>query len=352
MGAWDYKAFGTEEDPIHQSDLGDYSRCARLLRFRRDEKAGQRVIDRRVSGILASGQASHGVLKRALPYAVDGKPVNLTHIRGAFFEEMETACAAERVKRTELAWRKGAKPDDHYRLKIAGLFHFLTLAQQRIASVEAVEMKFRSVIRRKNREIHTEGTWDIVFRTHQGALALADYKTGERRPSTFTMTFGFQLGIYPQGMLEGHVVEDGRRFGRWPDEIWILMVRDFLPQKKDSHRQIWRREEAEFFRARPGETVRIKKGTQRGPGWYRAERSPDALPGLAEAIWSIVAVVRSGQFPKRWDDECDRCPYKRACVQDALATEDMTAAEKRKLEAALADLPLDELGDGLGEDEP
>lgn len=329
---------------------------------------GHRVIERRVHGIRVSGSAAHETLRRALRYAVEGKPVNLTHVRTAFFEEVDRACEAEGVKRTDLHWRRDAKPDDHYRIKIAALYQFLVVAPKMIAKVECVETKFHVALQAGTRVVHVAGTWDIVFRTHQDKLALGDYKTGASRPTAFTRNFGYQLGLYAHAMLEGKGVEEmghgsevggavsGREvtFGKWPDEIWIIMTQDFLPMRRDSNRKVWEPEEAEHFRCRRGETVRIRKGQQKGPGWYKAERSPEEMAGLGQAVWSIVATVRAGQFPRRFDDDCSRCEFKGPCVQEAMGMgeKDMSASEKRRLEAALADIPLDELDGGFGDVEP
>jgi RecB family exonuclease len=352
VGAWDYKRYGSADDPVRQSDLATLAHCPQLLLRRREASLAAPAAERRVHGIRVSGTAAHGTLKRALPYAVEGKPVNLTHVRAAFFDELDKACAAEGTTREHLHWRRGTKPDEHYRVKIAALTHFLMLAPERIASVECVETEFRSVIKHGSRAIHTLGTWDIVCRTKEGKLALVDYKTGIRRMSVFARTTGYQLGMYAQGMLEG-VAADGRRFGAWPDEIWVLMTQDFLPQRKDSSRKVWEPEEAEHFRCRRGETVRIRKGQQKGPGWYRAERTAAELPALAAGIWSMVATVRAGQFYRVWnDDACPRCEVRVPCVQSAYGVTDMSASEKRRLEAALADIPLDELDVGFGDGEP
>jgi hypothetical protein len=351
VAIWDYKRYGTSPaDPVRQSDLATFGRCPQLLLRRKNALLAAPTGEPRVHGIRISGTAAHHALKRALPYAVEGKPVNLVHVRAAFFNELDRACKAEGTTREKLFWQRNTKPDDHYRIKITALTHFLMLAHERIATVECVETEFRSIIKHGNKNIHTLGTWDIVCRTHEGKLALVDYKTGIRRMSMFARTTGYQFGMYAQGMLEG-VSSGGRRFGAWPDEIWMLMTQDFLPQRKDSSRKVWEPEEASHFRCRRGETVRIRKGQQKGPGWYRAERTAAELPALAAGIWSMVATVRAGQFHRVWnDDACPRCEVRGPCVQDAYGVADMSPTQKRHLEAALADIPLDELDVGFADE--
>lgn len=331
QGRWDHRRYGSEEDPTHKSDLLEYSRCPRRFRFRKEDQYGAGR-ETRIFARQIAGTAVHGSLERALPWAIDqGKAPELHHLRQAYFESWYAALKKDGISEIELHWSKKDRPEPFHRRKIAELYHFLEAAPEHIAKVIAVEAQVVTMIG----DFCMAGTIDIIFRTEEGQLAIADYKSGNRRPSRFRLNHGFEMGLYSHALRWGEVTLDNgetTKFGEYPKRIFLILTGDFLPQTRDSKRQIWMREECRHFRAAPGTTVQIRKGQRRGPGWYEAERSEVETAALARSVQQIIGSIRLGRFPPVLDDDCNHCMYRNACIAENYGP---SAAERRQLDRAL-----------------
>lgn len=335
-GAWNHRAWGGPDDPVHASDLATFARCPRRFRFEKEQEAGRRR-DKRVFGLAVSGTAVHEVLRVWMPKALAGDPqaLNPSVIKLAYWEEVQKECTAEGIKWTELHWSDSVNPTSHHRNAVACLCYFLAAAPLKIGELLIVESKFRAVIRRKDQEIHTAGTVDLVFKARgTGRLVLADYKSGQRKLSTHEMSNGWQLGLYAHAVQHG-VFDGGVTFGRYPEEIYIVHVRDFLPAQKDSSRKIWSRDECRHFGVGPGQSVKIKKGLPKGPGWYEAVRDPNEAPGFAECVGQVVGSVRMGRFTPVFNDVCQSCAWKTPCTAEGFGAAALTPAKRKKLDLAL-----------------
>lgn len=336
--AWDWRKYGSEGDPIHKSDLLAYGRCPRRFRFSKDAKAGTALgLEKKVFGRAVAGTASHETLRRALPYSLEKKAVELSDVRSVYWSELRKAANREDCELRDLHWPNGVNEELIHKTSVASLFHFLTLAPTFIKKLLFIEAPFVASFSFRSHVYHTAGTLDLVYQDNDDLHIVADHKTGTRRPPDFVMLFGYELGIYGHAYESGSI--DGQKVERWPDRIAILMIQDFLPAQKPSSRRVWNKNQAAFFKVRRGGTANIQKGQQRGPGFYNSERVKSDLPRLFSAISDMVSSVRLGRFFPVLNDECSQCSYKVPCIAESFAKGDLTTNEKRRLDAALRDLP-------------
>lgn len=347
---WDCRRYGTAEDPVHKSHLLEYHRCARRFRFRRQEEGIG--VPPRAFGRALAGTAAHATLERALPWAIrTGSLPELHHLRQAYFEAWYTALKAAEVDEQTVSWPRAIpNPQTFHRTKIAEVFHFIQAAPKTIGTILALEAPVSAEIPLPDGSYTMVGAIDLLFLTRdRGRLAVADYKSGGRRPTQFRLNHGLELGLYCHAIRWGKVKlaepypadwevdKDGLvSLGRYPDDVYLVQLSDFLPQQKDSRRQVWMRDECRFFGVAPGSSVAIKKGKQRGPGWYRAKRDESELASLAHSVRQVIGSIRLGRFPPVLDDDCNTCAYRTPCIGESYGP---SASERRRLEKALAELP-------------
>lgn len=345
---WDWGQFAASpNDALHKSDLLTFARCPRKLFYSRMEKATG-TKSGRIFANMIMGTAVHATLERALPWVIaKGKPADQAHIRMVYWSELEAALKREGADQKDMVWAKSAgSPDAEHKRKVEELYYFLMHADKRIKAVLGVEHEFVSVFRSRNFEIYAAGTLDIIFRSVEGNLSLADFKSGKLRPDQLSLDRGYELGFYAAALQYGEVGPEHVRYGEYPKEIYILATADFLPAAKDSARVVWQSDEAKYFDVKPGTEVKVAKGQQRGVGWYRANRDGSEMPSIMYGIEQMVLNVRSGKFFPVFDGKmCASCRFKEPCLNEGFLDLDKTQVDE--LEQMLANVP-DDLG---GDDE-
>lgn len=339
----------TPETAAHKSDFLTYARCTQKFKYTHEEKLGILVSDesnkKKVFGISLAGTAVHSTLERALPHVLAGKLLDPTHVRIAYHQEFSKAMVTEGVEIKDVHWPRERKADAVHKEMVSELYYFLVAAPAKIKRLIAVETKFTAPIKRKDTVIWTAGTIDILFETHDGMFVLGDYKSGKLKPTQIMLDAGVELGIYAHSILEGEFTSSTgvvEKYNRYPDEIYIIRVQDFMPALKDSNRKVWMRDECKHFGVSPGSSVKVKKGMQRGPGWYQSNRTPEQMPSLVNAVGAMTASIRMGRFFPVYSDPCQSCRFKTPCLAEGFG---VSGKDKKRLESVLASMPPELLGD-------
>lgn len=347
---WDHRSYGTRADPVRQSDLfdlaGSYG-CAQRFAFRKRAAVDPSArVTERVSWKPALGNARHETIRR---YLTD--PAQRV-LRGT----MPSLDALEECVRAELQRAADGLPVEWYdddpakelrdaAVMIGGLLADLP---SRVAEIVFCEAPFLAEIDSgtKGASYWLVGTVDFVYRDHAGALVLADFKSGAQRLHQIILDHGYQFGIYAHALERGVFLpgtEHERQVAAFPDALFVVHLRDYLPYQKKTSKTVERPEEVEFFGTARGRKVTLEAGQRRGPAWYRARRSPEDVARLRHSIRNIVSTVRLGRFVEAIDEHCVRCDFRDRClsaghVDDTLA---------RDLEKSLRGLDLT----GTGADE-
>jgi hypothetical protein len=340
---WNPRAYGTASDPVRQSDLSDIASaygCSKRFQLRKEaEAAGEELRRETASGRMVVGSAVHGTIHRYLTRAshrILGSGDTPSHeaIRVVLIEELDRAREGRPIE-----WY-----GDDRQAEITNATHMVhgalrTLAD-RASSIVLAEAPFRATIDGGNGQAyHVVGTVDLVYRTRDGELALADWKTGAQRLPQIILDHGYQLGIYAHALAEGtfRVAGEDRRIEQFPSELYVVHLRDFVPYAKASSKVVDRPEECAFYGVERGTKVKTKAGDLRGPGWYRAHRTEADVARLRHSIRKLVSGVRLGVLFEHVDEHCGRCPFKARCLADGHAVD---GAERARLEAALRGVDL------------
>lgn len=352
MATWRHQQYGSATDAVRQSDLGDIASaygCAKRFAFRKREEAASMGAPRkreRLSAKMALGTAVHETIRRALEH-----PDYSAGILDSRGERLPTEARVLETVEAELraeSEREGAPID----------WYGDDSAVEKQNAVMMVRGALREVGRRAKKVIACEapfvaelggfflgGTIDIVFEALDGALVLADWKTGAQRMHPIVLAHGYQIAMYSHAVGAGTFYPGEARemrIGRHPDRAFIVHLRDHIPYAKKTTKAAERAEEAAFFKVAQGEKVTCVAGDERGPGWYAANRRPEDVARFGESLRNIVNTVRLGRFIETIDEHCVRCPYKGPCLTDGHA---VSGDEAKQLEAALRGVDLGDASD-------
>lgn len=347
MPKWDHRQYGTEADPIRQSDLveiaGSYS-CSKRFAYRKELEAEDQPTRERTSHKAAGGTAIHETIRtyltdpRAQERVLAGVLPSDEAVASVICREMERAAEGLVVEWYDedpvkwgleaLAMTKGALAD----------------VSRRAAEIVACEAEFVTPIACDDKTYYLRGTIDLVYRAKEtGALVLADWKTGEQRLPQVVLDHGYQLGIYAHALMHGALQRaDGVSFsvGEWPSELYIVHLRDHVPYQRATTKTAERPEECAFWDVARGSKVKLQKGDRRGPAWYAAQRTETDVARLRHSIRKIVSGVRLGVLYESIGEHCGKCPHAQRCLADGHA---VRGDERRALEGALHGLDLEGL---------
>lgn len=205
--AWNFKRYGGASDPIHKSHLnaltGDYG-CPRQFKYEQDARVdrGEALEERQaVHGKAAAGTAAHEVIAAALTnvalrdHLLGGGRVSLDNVQVAFNREW-----SREVGPREVRWYD---TDGHEYLAervamIAGLLNGLHV---HVAEVLLVEPGFVAPLGK----YWLSGHIDLVYRSKlsPGAVAFADWKTGDTKASNIELDQGWEAGVYSAALRFG-----------------------------------------------------------------------------------------------------------------------------------------------------
>jgi len=202
---WDYRKYGTLEDPVHKSHvstlLGEFSCTEQFRRDRLRERSGeQREV---LSGKTEFGTAGHETIARALRNEevlaglLSGARVpSIDTVRRVVTEEFRRACGDQQVAWYGKADYEGVHEDVSWMCE--GLFRDL---HRHVAKVELVEAGLIAQLG----DLFIEGHVDLVYRpsANPEALALTDWKTGASKPHQIELDHGYEGGFYSLALERG-----------------------------------------------------------------------------------------------------------------------------------------------------
>lgn len=377
MTAWDYRRFGTASDPIRQSALGAFASqdgCGRRYRFERDAEAAGVERERVTSHWRPTiGTAVHRVIERALSRepmvsaVLEGRLPSAQRIDAVLEEELVGAAEGRPIE-----WGDASQSNERItaRWMVLGALRTVSERAQRIVAVEApfvVELDGYTM----------GGTIDLVYEprgAEPGAsIALADWKTGERRTHQVVLDHGYQTGIYSHALSSGVLypgTEREMRLGLHPESIHIVHLRSFASHERtravlaavressDTSKELLVRvarrgwpvtthvvagalralsEAGLVTKRRAGkDTVWVAVDTDREPHadaiWLESRRRPDDVARLRVSLRTIVGTVRMGRFVEQLGEQCARCPFRQQCLGDGHVSQSTASQIDRALE--------------------
>ena len=349
---WDYKKYGSEADPIRQSDLneiaGTYG-CAARFKYRKELDAEGQVAEYQFAPSKRTiGTAVHNTIARYLTGAAKarlfaGEVPSDTGVAQVFAAEMEKAREGLPVD-----W-KDSNPDRELAASVAMVKGALAGIVLRAEDIVLCEAEFLAEVEAGEKSYWISGTVDVVYvpRGRPGEIGLADWKTGETRLHPILLDHGYQFGFYSHALAKGLFITDKasgstRSIGQHPSEIYLAHLRDYVPYLKAGTKTVERAEDCEHYGVSPGTKVKFSAGDFRGPAWYRANRTPEQVQRLAHSIRTLVGVVRRGGFVESIGEHCMRCPHKQRCLNEGYGA---TGDERSALEKNLRG--LSDVDDGL-----
>lgn len=382
MTRWNHQRWGQPEDPIHQSDLnslaGKFGCLEAFKRKKTDAALGTKKEYLTANGKLCAGNAAHSVLARILrnPASRDaalhlsaGDSFSHSQITAAFQQEMQIEADGKQIE-----WFKenGDKWCDDICVMIGEALSDLSF---HVAEVVAVEQAFVT---------HVDGYWltgtcDLIYRDANGALCLADWKTGKQVPHPIELDHGWQGAIYAHALRFGYFYESNDRaqgeadaieiatawqrsidagegldaattwqlervgaacYSEYPERVRYVQLRDYLPRKRASKKAVKRTEELAWLQmAEPGDHKYVA-GDRTGPAWYHMNLREDFTPRLRYLLSSSVSWVRFGRMPPTPGEKCTRCVYREPCLLDGYKP---FGKEKRQLDLIAKAAGLDGL---------
>lgn len=382
--------------------LGKFG-CPQQFKRKKEERAtgAANKDDTRISAKLAAGIAVHAVIHRVLRNTA-ARDVVLScegagklsdaSIRDAYKEEFGRA-----HENREIVWRKSTpeKLHDECFSMLRGLLDDL---RNHVAEVVLAECAFAYPLD----GMWLTGTIDLVYRARNkdgsasDRLSFADWKTGALRPHQIDLDHGWQSAIYANAMRDGYFIpfekvpriegeahrdsveracvqiatawqvwkDEGSldrkdestestrrlnkvlaergaiRFDEYPNQIFYVHLRDYIPYLRATKKMLSRPEELEWCGLHEPERVSFEKGDPRGPAWYRVQRSESDTPRLRHMLRAVVSWVRFGRFPSAPGELCVRCPFREPCLLDGYKP---IGDQKRALERAIRPLQFDGL---------
>ena len=392
--AWNYRRWGTVNNPIHKSHVntltGAYS-CPRRFQFEMDLQAGAAERDERARGMisasLACGSAAHETIARALSNPelcaaiLEGAgAVSRSRVKATFWEELDTETSGRSIE-----WGK-ASADDY----IDMVHGALDRLHQHAVGVVMLEAGFTLNLG----EYYLAGHIDLMYRPRDAplTLGLGDWKTGATKPDPIELNHGWESGIYSAAMRFGtflgreHVsftrAPDGQwigtcgarsvtrstrwqaerdaleaalddiargtphpgtcRFDEFPSEIRHVHLRDYIPYRKAGTKAAKRAEDLAYYGLKTPGTVSYAAGQRRGPAWIPVRRSERDVPRLKHRLRTVVGTVRMGRFLDLVGERCNRCPFSTQCLNDGYAPQGEELQEiARAFEEAGLDLTTD-----------
>lgn len=345
LTGWNYRAWGTLADPIRQSALNDIASqngCGRRYFLARDAEARGEVKPRTTAHWhMTLGTAVHAVIERALtrqwatlvelmhPTLGRGErtsPNLVRSIERAYDEELHAATKCPITgEHLPIEWRD-ENPADEKADAVAMIIGALRTTVERASQILGCEVPFRVELD----GYVLEGTIDLLYEPRGGEpghVAIADWKSGERKMDQIILDHGYQPAIYSEavhaGVLWPNEPDRAVTLNTWPAGMHIVHLRDFVPYK------------------RAPRSAGKKVGDERGPGWYPSHRTEQSIARLRVSIRNVVGMVRMGRFLEQLGEQCRRCPYSGPCLTDGAGP---SKSELRAVERALEGINFDETG--------
>ena len=351
MAAWNYRLYGTAADPIRQSDLGALASahsCPKKFAYAKEEQVTGVRARTSASWKACIGTATHETLTRIFTKAeasvLEGKIPPVDQVLSVLNDELERAAEG-----LPIDWRNGSKGMANPSVELMKAVHMVRGAVREVGKrakcIVLVEAPFKLELVRDGKVYFLTGTLDLAYETHGETLVLVDWKTGEQLMVQIVLDHGYQFGIYAEALARGVFYPGEERevvIGRYPDAIYVGHLRDFVPYEKLTDKAPTRPEQLEHFGLQPGQKVKVPKGEEKGPGWYRANRTEADRARLIHSVHTIVGTVRLGRFVEHIDEGCGFCPFRARCLTDGHAP---MGNEKKALDAALDGLEFDGFGD-------
>ena len=332
-----FQRFGTTEMPVRQSALNDIASqngCPKRFFYKTEAELGGTAPPPRAHWRPCIGTAAHAVIETALTkawpllvqiFGPDAEkpegaspgwaPANLrARIDERLREELEKAAGVDiDGKPQRIEWHE-ENPEGEIADAVSMVIGALRTTAERAESIVACEAPFRAALE----GYELEGTVDLLYkRRGDGAICLADWKTGERKQPQVLLDYGYQLSTYAHALEHGVFwpgAENETRFGVWPAELHIVHLRDFVPYVKKP------------------KTAGKNVGDLRGPGWCASKRSSTDVARLAASLRAVVGTVRMNRRLEALGEQCSRCPFRGPCLTDGHA---VAGDEARALERAL-----------------
>lgn len=331
---WNYRRYGGATDPIHKSHLnditGDYG-CPTRFRYQMDARAaaGGMAYDvsRPVRGDAACGTAAHETIARVLssdvtrPRVLAGPgAVPSDQIARAFDEELARETSGRRVEwydRDPFTVRADCVT------MICGLLDGL---HKYVAEVVLVEPAF--IVRLGSYWL--SGHIDLVYRPRADptALAMADWKTGVRRPIPVVIDHSWEAGVYSVACRDGWFLR--REYLRARDDLatrgtWTVTCGPHAvthPSKYIAERECAERvlsSTAVAWEARPRDAMALVDHIAATVGHVARVVDDTAVAG------EVVTLDGFGQFPSEIYHVHlqDYLPYKRAGKKEVHRPEDL-----------------------------
>jgi hypothetical protein len=309
--AWDYRKWGTANDPIHQSCLNDISGqngCAKKYFYKRTVGRNSE----KLYHYIAVGNAVHETIARCLrAWILNPTP---SQVEQAILEEFGKQ---EAEAGTSIEWGD-EKPENEIAECVAMVLGALAGVAQRAEKAIIIERKFLCALD----GIHFAGAIDFAYEPigAPGEIELLDWKTGARKAPQVILDHGYQTSLYAYALEHGFFKisdrdnEDYAVCGKAPRSVSIVHLRDFVPYK-----------------------VGAKKGQLRGPGWYEARRAKDDIELFKLRVKAAVRAVRMGIFIDALGEQCGRCSFKTQCLTGG---EYVSKDEAKELEKSLRGIDL------------
>lgn len=364
--------------------LGEYSCTEQFARDCRKEAAGEDRT--RCSGKTEMGTATHGAIRRALTKpetrdAILGGNAKFPEdgIRKVMLDEFDKATTGR-----EVVWYGKDRQDKILDEKVAQIIGLFADMHRHVAKVLLCEAGFIAKLGEYWTEGHQDIIYEP--RGVPNGLGQGDWKSGAVKPDQLVLDHGWESGFYTNAIKVGlfvpvevmerwqvlarenrpdlvpldlwdsealaratserramHIVlrglarketaalEKGQtfdlpegvvRFGRFPDEIRLVHMADYVPYEKASKKKVERPEDVAFWSRvtgqdlRPGDEVKTERGQQRGPAWLPVRRREDDVARLETHMRAVASWVRFGRFVPSVGEKCKRCSHKESCLND------------------------------------
>ena len=375
---WDHRQYGSDQDPLRQSDLGniasEHSCPKRFAYKKRSDADGTGDVRNVVYGKRDFGSVVHDVIDRWLGrYAPNEGVPQIPPTR--LVEQTLMSSWDEFVAGREVIWPKGGPKGEIAKIArgvpmIEGALRYL---HRHASEIIAHEASFAVQVDAGGRRAPywLTGTIDVVFRDRGGRLVLADWKTGKRKIDQVTRRHSYQMSIYAHALSEGVIFPStmreevevelakgeaafdafvdirGLRVAAFPDDIFLVYLEDYVPytqrRTKSAGVMCSTVELAQHFGVEVGQKAPYEIGDLRGPAWYRCERTPLDVARLKTSLTNIIGTVRLGRFVEHIGEKtCTKCAFKDVCLNEGYGPD---AAEQRDLNSLLRGVDVTGLED-------